>query len=105
MNFNDYQQAAVSTAIYPEDARVTYTTLGLVGEAGEVAEKVKKIIRSGRPISEMTESEALEIAKELGDVLWYAANLAGSSRGMEITVSPENNTYMQIQMLLNKETK
>ena len=76
MNFNDYQQAAVSTAIYPESSRVTYTTLGLVGEAGEVAEKVKKIIRSGRPISEMTESEALEIAKELGDVLWYAANLA-----------------------------
>lgn len=72
-NFDDYQDEAVEFAIYPDEYHVTYPTLGLVGEAGEVAEKVKKIIRdkdgSFGPHSE-------EIAKELGDVLWYVANIA-----------------------------
>ena len=43
LDFNDYQKIAKTTAIYPEQYKITYPALGLVGEAGEVANKVKKI--------------------------------------------------------------
>ena len=65
---NDYQRAAASTAIYPATASVVYPALGLAGEAGEVANKVKKIIRDGTFNREA-------IADELGDCLWYIAAL------------------------------
>ena len=65
---NDYQRAAASTAIYPSTAAVVYPALGLAGEAGEVANKVKKIIRDGTFNRE-------SIADELGDCLWYIAAL------------------------------
>ncbi|MGI6297554.1 MAG: nucleoside triphosphate pyrophosphohydrolase family protein [Minisyncoccales bacterium] len=75
MNFNEYQEKARRTAIYPgKDSNYIYPTLGLVGEAGEVAEKVKKIIRDENGIVSREKKE--EIKKELGDVLWYIANLA-----------------------------
>ena len=69
MNFKEYQKKAVEFAIYPEAYKVIYPTLGLCGEAGEVAEKVKKQVRDGN-------FNRHEVAKELGDVLWYLANLA-----------------------------
>ena len=47
LDFNDYQKIAQTTAIYPKEYRITYPALGLVGEAGEVANKVKKLIRDG----------------------------------------------------------
>lgn len=75
MNFNDYQTACHETAIYPREQSLEYLTLGLVGEAGEVANKVKKIIRDHGGKIDLHQSSAL--AKELGDVLWYAAELAG----------------------------
>ena len=70
MTLDDYQSAAILTAIYPERRRVVYPTLGLVGEAGEVAEKIKKSLRGDAPF----DREA--VALELGDVLWYLAALA-----------------------------
>ena len=76
MHLNTYQKEAIKTAIYPDASRIVYPTLGLVGEAGEVAEKVKKIIRSGQDLRRLTPHQRTEIIKELGDVLWYAANLA-----------------------------
>lgn len=74
MNLNEYQEKAVSTAIYPSEMVIVYPALGLNGEAGEVAEKVKKMIRDNNGIlsDEIRES----IIKELGDVLWYVANTA-----------------------------
>tara|TARA_R110001632_G_scaffold27984_3_gene74871 strand:- start:413 stop:730 length:318 start_codon:yes stop_codon:yes gene_type:complete len=69
IGFRDYQKKAVSFAIYPATHKVLYPTLGLCGETGEVAEKVKKQVRDGV-------FNRHEVAKELGDVLWYLANLS-----------------------------
>jgi NTP pyrophosphatase (non-canonical NTP hydrolase) len=75
MEFNQYQEEARKTALYPNKGNnFIYPTLGLAGEAGEVAEKVKKIIRDDGNV--ISEEKKAELAKELGDVLWYIANLA-----------------------------
>lgn len=66
MNMNEYQAQAAKTAIYPASVQVLYPTLGLAGEAGEVANKVKKIVRDGK-----LDKEA--IGAEIGDCLWYIA--------------------------------
>ena len=77
MTFDEYQEFAKTTAIYSDNAKVVYPTLGLSGEAGEVAEKVKKNIRMSKfGTFEYYGNELDEIAKELGDVLWYVARLA-----------------------------
>jgi len=70
--FNEYQAKAKETAIY--NLPIIYPTIGLNGEAGEVAENVKKMIRDDGGI--LTEERRQSIIKELGDVLWYLANLA-----------------------------
>lgn len=79
MQLNDYQRQAFGTAIYrdrlDETFRVLYTTLGLTGEAGEIANKIKKILRDSEE-DQVTREEAHIIAGELGDVLWYVAMLA-----------------------------
>lgn len=75
MDFADYQEKARKTAIYPNRGKnFIYPTLGLVGEAGEVAEKVKKALRDEGGV--ISRKKRQELAKELGDVLWYLANLA-----------------------------
>lgn len=75
MDFEEYQKFSRKTAIYPNRGKnFIYPTLGLAGEAGEVAEKIEKIIRDKK--GRISETEKSEIAKELGDVLWYVANLA-----------------------------
>ena len=74
MTLNEYQEHALETAIYPDDRRIIYPTLGLTGEAGEVADKVKKVIRDNG--QQFTDERKLEIAKEIGDVLWYCATLS-----------------------------
>ena len=71
MEFNEYQEKAKSTAIYPDQYKMVYPVLGLNGEAGEVAEKMKKILRDNG--GEITEEKREELKKELGDVLWYLA--------------------------------
>lgn len=75
MNFKQYQKLARKTAIYPKSAKIIYPILGLCGESGEVAEKIKKVIR-GDNYSFDNPILVGEIMKELGDVLWYLANLS-----------------------------
>lgn len=75
MNFEEYQKAAKEKAVYPTLGHpVVFPTLGMLGEAGEVSEKIKKIFRDHD--SEITESTREEIKKELGDVLWYMSQIA-----------------------------
>jgi NTP pyrophosphatase (non-canonical NTP hydrolase) len=70
-----YQRAAAETAIYPTlGHQIVYPALGLAGEAGEVAEKVKKMCRDDSCI--LTEDRRQAIKKELGDVLWYVSETA-----------------------------
>lgn len=81
MNANDYQKNTINTAIYPgsgtgDNRELVYLALGLASESGEVAGKIKKLIRDGL-------FEPIQIAYELGDVLWYVARL-GSSLGYDL---------------------
>ena len=74
MNFTDYQTQSRTTAKYPAIAHpVIYPTLGLTNEAGEVAGKIKKIFRDKGGVIGAAEREALK--GELGDVLWYLAQV------------------------------
>lgn len=75
MLLSDYQARSRATAVYPQaGSNLLYPTLGLCGEAGEVAEKVKKMVRDDGGVLSDARREAL--SKELGDVLWYVAQLA-----------------------------
>ena len=71
----DYQARACETAIFPKHRATEYLTLGLTGEAGEIANKVKKFIRDGATKDEYL-AKRIEIGYEIGDVLWYCAVLA-----------------------------
>ncbi|MDE3070591.1 MAG: nucleoside triphosphate pyrophosphohydrolase family protein [Acidobacteriota bacterium] len=74
MELSDYQALSRRTAGYPREAWLAYPALGLAGEAGEVAEHVKKAIRDdGGAIGE---ERRAAMSRELGDVLWYLAQLA-----------------------------
>ena len=83
-----YQQVAKQTAIYPREQAIIYPTLGLTGEAGEVANKVKKIIRDGT--NKNNENLVQEISSEIGDVLWYIAVLADDV-GVKLSDIANNN--------------
>ncbi|OIO07001.1 hypothetical protein COX68_02855 [Candidatus Falkowbacteria bacterium CG_4_10_14_0_2_um_filter_41_15] len=75
MTLSDYQQNSKKTAIYPNvGSNFVYPTLGLAGEAGEVADKIKKILRDKD--GQINDADRQEIGKELGDVLWYIAQMA-----------------------------
>ena len=89
MDFNDYQKKSRLTAIYPDkDNNFIYPTLGLVGEAGEVAEKIKKILRDKGGI--INDVDRQEISKELGDVLWYLAQMATELK-LDLDIVAQNN--------------
>ena len=74
MNLNEYQDRTRTTAVYPNRKKevdgLTYSILGLCGEVGELANKLKKHHRAGTPI------DVYVLADELGDVMWYTASVA-----------------------------
>ncbi len=91
IDFDQYQQFTESTAIYPEEHGVTYCALGLNGESGEVAEKVKKAIR---------DDADLDAEKELGDVLWYLARLCD-----ELGYSLQDVAEMNVDKLTDRKER
>lgn len=99
MTFQEYQDEARKTAIYPnKDNNYIYPTLGLVGEAGEIAEKIKKVIRDDNNI--ITDEKRVEITKELGDVLWYIANLS-----KELGISMEDVAAKNLEKLKSRQDR
>ena len=77
--FFEYQEASSATAIYPKEKALEYLTLGLCSEAGEIAGKVKKVIRDDNSI--LTAEKKIALAKEAGDVLWYLSQLVSELGG------------------------
>ena len=99
MDFKTYQKKARETALYPNlGSNYIYPTLGLVGEAGEVAEKVKKVIRDKNGIFDDESKEGIK--KELGDVLWYIANLC-----TELNFNLEDVASLNIEKLKSRAAK
>ena len=94
MTIKEYQEIINLTAVYPREIGIMYCTLGLCGEAGEVAEKVKKVFRDNQGI--VTEDKRHELKKEIGDVLWYCTALA-SELGFSLEEILEENYNKLIQ--------
>ena len=67
-SLSEYQEFTKTTAIYPKQQAITYLGLGIASEAGEVAGKIKKMIRDGG-------YDAMAVLDEVGDVFWYAVRL------------------------------
>ncbi len=88
LTLKEYQERAITTKIYPNGLAIPYVTLGLMGEAGEVAEKVKKVIRDNN--GEFSDEKKIELGKEIGDVLWYCAALA-DELGLNISDIAQGN--------------
>lgn len=73
--FDEYQDFTDTTDVYPNDKfNIEYKALGLIDEAGEVADKIKKIYRDKDGNFNVTDE--VEIAKKLGDCLWYISRIA-----------------------------
>ena len=98
MELNEYAEEAIKTAIYPQEYKIIYPALGLAGEAGEVCEKIKKEIRDSN--GQFLFSKRLEIAKELGDVLWYVTNLA-----KDIDWTLDNVARLNLEKLQDREER
>ena len=92
-SLNTYTAITRETAIYPPEQALMYLALGLCGESGEVAEKIKKQYRDGK-----LDVEAL--IKELGDVLWYWTRLCD-----ELNVDPEAVINLNIRKLLDRKNR
>lgn len=98
MTFNEYQEKAQKTAIYPRDMATVYPALGLAGETGEVADKIKKVIRDHG--GDFNEENRREIAKEMGDVLWYLAAMAG-----DLGYSLDDIAEMNLAKLASRQSR
>lgn len=116
ISLNEYQEGALETAVYPGRGALfglNYTALGLNGEAGEFADKVKKILRDGKPedvraslfdtvvrarLIGLVRRDALIL--ELGDVLWYVATAAA-----ELNVSLEEVAFRNLRKLEGRKAR
>ncbi len=104
ITLNQYQDISATTAIYKDKDKLLYTALGLAGEAGEIANKVKKIIRdkdfTGNAVDTLTWEERTALCSELGDVLWYVANFAN-----DLNVTLENIASTNIDKLQSRKER
>lgn len=90
MTFEDYQKQALTTVLSTGDEfkDLLHWVLGINGESGEVAEKLKKIIRDKNGV--VSEEDKQELAKEIGDVLWYLAVFANDLGVPLDTIAQQN---------------
>lgn len=95
---NEYQEAAKKMAVYPGEHAINYPILGLVGEAGELANKYKKVIRDSNGIINLETQDAMQ--KELGDVLWYVAAIAS-----DLGTSLERIAQMNLGKLKSRQDR
>lgn len=98
MEISEYQRESRRTAEYPREAWLAYPALGLAGEAGEVAEHVKKTIRDDG--GKVSEERRAAMAKELGDVLWYVAQLA-----TELGLDLDEIATQNLEKLLSRQQR
>ncbi len=99
MTFDEYHRKVVSLAVYPNvNANLVYPLLGLNGEAGEVAEKVKKLFRDKGGV--LDDERRMELAHELGDVLWYVSACAN-----ELGFTLEQIADMNIEKLESRKAR
>jgi NTP pyrophosphatase (non-canonical NTP hydrolase) len=98
MDFRRYQKESRKTAIYPDLGKnVVYPVLGLVGETGEIAEKIKKYLRGDKKLNF---SFKADLEKEIGDVLWYMAQLV-----TELGLSMDSIASKNISKLKSREKR
>lgn len=106
MNLKTYQEKARSTAVYhvgenyDVNISMIYPAMGLVGECGEVAEKIKKLYRDDN--GELTEERKEAIKKELGDCCWYLSNVC-SDTNCDLQVCYEMKSPSQTQSVRSME--
>ena len=99
MRLSEYQERSRATAVYPGAGdNLLYPTLGLCGEAGEVGEKIKKMVRDDGAV--LSEERRAALSKELGDVLWYLAQLATEAE-LDLDAIAEDN----LQKLLSRRER
>jgi NTP pyrophosphatase (non-canonical NTP hydrolase) len=98
MDLSDYQRQSRRTAEYPREAWLAYPALGLAGEAGEVAEHAKKAIRDDA--GNVSDERRAAMSKELGDVLWYVAQLA-TELGLDLNEIAAQN----LEKLLSRQQR
>jgi NTP pyrophosphatase (non-canonical NTP hydrolase) len=103
MQLEEYQRRASETAIYHKNAktmmgRLCYVALGLTGEAGEFANKIKKLIRDNK--GHLIDTETEPLARELGDTLWYVSQAAA-----EIGWSLESIAKLNLDTLADRAAR
>jgi NTP pyrophosphatase (non-canonical NTP hydrolase) len=99
MTFEEYQNKAKQTAIYPEQGNnFVYIALGLAGEGGEIADKVKKILRDKN--GAMDEESKKEMCYELGDILWYVSQM-----GIELGLSLEEIAEKNLEKIFSRKER
>ncbi len=98
MDLSEYQRESRRTAEYPREAWLAYPALGLAGEAGEVAEHAKKTIRDDG--GKVSDERRAAMSKELGDVLWYVAQLAS-----ELDLSLDDIARQNLEKLFSRQQR
>lgn len=94
--FQKYQDEARKTSFCPAEYKIIYATVGLTGEAGELANKVKKIMRGDANRAALLE----EIKSDMGDVLWYLSALAD-----DLDVTLADIAEMNIKKLRDRQQR
>lgn len=100
MTFDEYQKQALTTVKNNKDPLMEKTiwAMGIAGEAGEVVEKWKKIVAYKE--GEVSDEDLAELAKELGDVVWYIAVMAHS-----LGLSFEDIMQRNVQKLQDRQQR